>query len=235
MERPSERSSAATAVLAALAVVRTRTRVFLALAVAATLAAGCTDDDDNPPATTTTSAAVTTTSPAVTTTGPPTTAAATTTTAPAAAAIVLRVDGLGLVDFGDPKDAALSALSAALGPIDESGVGCELGGPGPTTARWKELRVEFADGVVRSYHVRPPNGVAPVLNLKTEAGVGLGSTVPQLKTTYGASLSIPGLGPEFDPTSFGISFPGTNRKLLGSLTDTGDSGVVIAIFTQVCE
>ncbi len=148
---------------------------------------------------------------------------------------MLRVDGLGLVDFGDPKDAALSALSAAVGTIDETGVGCELGGPGPTTARWKELRVEFADGVVRSYNVRPPNGVAPVLNLKTEAGIGLGSTLAELKTAYGSRLTIPGRGPEFDPLSFGISFPGTNRLLLGSLSDTTDSGIVTGIFTQVCE
>lgn len=213
-----------------------RTRTLLALAAAAMLVAGCTDDGDDPPATTTTSVAVTTTAPAVTTTGATTTAPeVTSTTPPAAAAIVLRVDGLGLVDFGDPKDAALSALSAALGPIDESGVGCELGGPGSTTARWKELRVEFADGVVRSYNVRPPNGVAPVLNLETEAGVGLGSTVAQLETAYGARLSIPGLSAEFGPDNFAVAFPATDRVLLGTLSDTSDTGTVTAIFTQVCE
>lgn len=214
-----------------------RMRTLLAMTMAAVLVAGCADDDDPAP-TTSTSAAVTTTVPAVTTTGGVTTTAApgaTSTTAPAAAAIVLRVDGLGLVDFGDPKDTAISAISAALGTIDETGTGCELGGPGPTTARWKELRVEFADGVVRSYNVRPPAGVVPVLNLKTEAGIGLGSTVAQLKTAYGSRLSIPGLGPEFDPGSFGISFPDTDGVILGTITDTSDTGTVTAIFTQVCE
>ena len=214
---------------------RARSLLVTAVTVVALLGAGC-DDDDDPPAITT-SVAVTTTAPAVTTTGGVTTTgpAAATTTVPAAADIVLRVDGLDLVDFGDPKDPALSALSAALGTVDETGVGCELGGPGTSTARWKELSVEFADGGVRSYTVRPPNGVAPVLNLKTEAGIGLGSTVAQLKTAYGARLTIPGLGPEFDPESFGISFPGTDRVILGSLSETSDAGVVTGIFTQVCE
>jgi len=217
--------------------VAVRARALLAVMAAALLLAGCPDDDEDQSTTTSSTSAVVTTLPVTTTAaGVSTTAApAVTTTAPAAATIVLRVDGLSLVDFGDPKDAALSALSAVLGPVDETGTGCELNGADTTTARWKELRVEFADGVVRSYNVRPPNGVAPVLGLKTEAGVGLGSTVAQLETAYGDRLKIPGLPPEFGGNDFSVSFPGTDRVILGSLSGTTDAGTVTGIFTQVCE
>lgn len=205
-----------------------RARSLLALAVATVaLVAGCTDDDASPPVATTTTP--TTTVPA------PSTTAATTTTTPAAT-IVLRPDGLDLVDFGDPKDPVISVLSTVLGTIDETGVGCELGGPGTTTARWEELRVEFApDGTLRAYNLRPPPGTSPVLDLRTEAGIGLGSTVAELQAAYGPRLAIPGLGPEFGGMDFRVTFPGTDRVLLGALTDTSPTGAVTSIFTEVCE
>lgn len=217
-----------------------RTRAILAVATAVLLLAGCGDDDDG--ASTTTTSAVTTvpvsTTAAVTTTGPPTTAgpAATTTTAPAASAIVLRPDGLGLVPFGASKDATMAALNAVLGPLDESGTGCELGGPGATTARWDELRVEFAGEVFGGYVVRPLNGAVPTLGLQTEAGIGLGSTVAHLQAAYGSRLQIPGLPADvFGGDDFGVSFPGTERKVFGSLSATTETGTVTGFFTQVCE
>ncbi len=194
------------------------------------LVAGCTDDDD--PATTTTSSAVVTTVP-VSTTGAGSTTSPT--TVPAAVAIVLHADGLGVVDFGATKDATLTALGALLGPIDETGTGCELAGPDVTTARWDELRVQFVGTVFDSYNVRPPPGEAAVLGLKTDAGVGLGSTVAQLEAAYGLQLTIPGLPPEFGGNDFRVTFGGTGPELLGTLSDTSAAGVVTAIFTQVCE
>ncbi len=184
------------------------------------------------PATTTTSSAVVTTVPVVTTGGGSTT---TPTTAPSAVAVVLRADGLAVVDFGDTKAATLAALSAAFGPVDETGTGCELAGPDVTTARWDELRVQFVGTTFDSYNVRPPNGVAPVLGLKTDAGIGVGSTVAQLEAAYGLQLTIPGLPPEFGGDNFRVTFGGTGPELLGSVSDTTAAGLVTAIFTQVCE
>lgn len=216
-----------------------RVRLLLALATASVLIAGCADDGDvaSTPSTTVAVTATTTvpvaTSVAVTTTTAP---ATTTTTTPAGAALVLRVDGLGLVPFGASKDATLVALNGALGPLDETGTGCELGGPGATTARWKELRVEFAGEVFRGYNVRPANGVAAALDLQTEAGIGLGSTVAHLQAAYASRLQVPGLPAEvFGGNDFSVSFPGTDRKLLGSLTNTSETGTVTGFFTSVCE
>jgi len=215
-----------------------RTRIFLAVTVVVFLVAGCNGDDEGGGSTTTTAAGVTTTVAGGVTTVPGATTvvpADTTTTAPAAAALVLRADGLGLVEFGDSKDATISAISTVLGALDETGTGCELAGTDVTTARWKELRVQFVGATFDSYGVRPPNGVAPVLGLETEAGIGLGSTVAQLQTAYGAALAIPGLPPMFGADNFAISFPGIERKLRGSLTGTDAASTVTGFFTQVCE
>ncbi len=208
-----------------------RVRILLAL-TAAVLLAGCPGDDDEPSTTTTSSAAVTTLP--VGTTGPVSTTTSLT-TVPAGAAVVLRADGLGVVAFGATKDATVTALGAVFGPVDETGTGCELAGPDVTTARWDELRVQFVGGMFDSYNVRPPNGVAAVLGLKTDAGIGLGSSVAQLEAAYGLQLTIPGLPPEFGGDNFKIAFGGTGPELFGSLTDTSATGTVTAIFTQVCE
>jgi len=210
-----------------------RKRVLLAVTMVAMLVAGCSGGDDGEPSTTGAPAATTTTTvPTVTTAAVPTTAA---TTVPVPGAVVLRPDGLGVVGFGATKDATVTALSAAFGAVDETGVGCELAGADVTTSRWDELRVQFVSGVFESYTVRPPNGEPAVLGLKTEAGIGVGSTVAQLKAAYGAQVKIPGLPPEFGGDDFAVSFPGTDRFVFGSLSATADTGMVRAIFTQVCE
>lgn len=212
-----------------------RTRVLLAVTVAALLLAGCEDDGDDGATTTTTSGVATTVTTVDGGTTATTSGAGSTTTAPAAAALVLRNDGVGPVTFGATKANTVSTLDDVLGPIDESGPGCELAGPVVTSVRWKELRLQFVGDSFDSYNVRPPNNVAPVLGLKTEEGIGLGSTVAELEAAYGSRLEIPGLPPEFGGNDFAISFAGPDRSILGSLSDTTPTGTVTGIFTQVCE
>ena len=204
-----------------------RTRVLLAVTVAALLLAGCNDDGDD-----VSSGVVTTVGGDATAT---TIGGGSTTTAPAVTALVLRNDGVGPVTFGATKSATVSTLDDVLGPVEESGAGCELIGPNVTTVRWKELRLQFVGDSFDSYNVRPPDDAAPVLGLKTEAGIGLGSTVAELQAAYGSRLEIPGLPPEFGGKDFAISFAGPDRTILGSLSDTTATGTVTAIFTQVCE
>lgn len=215
-----------------MAAMRVRTLLAVTALTAVVLTgASCTDDDDDPPATTTSSGAVTTV-PVSTTGGAATT---TPTTSPTAAAVVLRADGLGIVAIGATQDSTIAALDAAFGPVDESGTGCEFAGPDVSTARWDELRVQFVGGVFESYNVRPPPGQPAVLDLETDAGIGIGSSVAQLEDAYGLQLTIPGLPPEFGGDNFKIVFGGLGPELYGSLSNTTSAGTVTAIFTQVCE
>ena len=113
----------------------------------ALLVAGCSGGDDDEPATTTTSAVVTTVP--VTTTGAVRRRPPDAPHLPRSRRSSSGPTASGVVDFGATKDATLAALSAAFGPVDETGTGCELAGPDVTTARWDELRVQFVGGGVR--------------------------------------------------------------------------------------
>lgn len=198
------------------------TRIFGGLVLVAALAlAGC-EDDDTPAVTTTTSTTVD--------------ASTTSTTEAPAVAVVLEAEGLRVADFGDPKTAVVAALTAALGAPDGTGTGCELAGTDVTTTSWKELTVQFADGVFDSYGVRVAPSESAELGLRTEDGIGIGSTVAQLQAAYGARLAIPGFPEEFgEPNSFAISFPGTDRSLRGALSGTAATDRVETFLTQFCE
>ena len=159
------------------------------------------------------------------------TIASTTTTAPLK--IVLEPTGLGVVAFGAAKDTVVSILTSVLGPVDSTGQGCPLLGPNTTTARWKELSVQFADGKFDSYGVMPLPGATPALNLMTRAGIGLNSTVAQLKAAYGPNLKFNALG--YAVNDFAVTFAGVQAPLRGDVTATSDDGRVRAFFTQTCD
>lgn len=196
------------------------------LLLAALTLVACGGGDDDATGTTT---SVTSTS---TTTGGTTT----TTEGPAKPAILLQPDGLGVAHFGEQKPSVVAAIALGLGPPDGTGKGCELAGTDVTTASWKELTVQFSDGAFDSYSVRPgPSGDA-VLDLATEKGIRIGSTVAQLHGAYGDHVTIPGLPPDFgEPSSFSISFDGSERSILGLLTGTNELAKVKTFFTQLCE
>ena len=169
------------------------------------------------------------------TTVPPSVTRAPTPTTAAPAALVLESDGLGSVAFGTPKEAALGALTASLGPPERTGKGCELAGPDVTTTGWKDLTVQFVNGKLTSYKLQPVTGSTGSVGLATKAGIRLGSTVAALKAAYADRLKIPGLPPEFGGQDFSVSFPGSTNALYGSLTATSNDGLVTSIFTSVCE
>jgi hypothetical protein len=80
------------------------------------LVGGCSDDDD--PAASDSTESTTTSAPAETTA----TDATTTTGEPEPSDLALRGDGLGVVDFGAPPDAAVAAVRAELGdPAQDTG------------------------------------------------------------------------------------------------------------------
>src|SRR3546814_799928 len=132
-------------------------RPAAALAAATIVLVSCGGDDDegaDGEATTTTVEQTTTTVDATTTST--TTAEVTTTTAPGdddSAAIALRGDGLGVVSLGSEPDAAVSAVTAALGdPSLDTGWESSFGtyGTCPGTevraVEWGGLVLLFTDG-----------------------------------------------------------------------------------------
>lgn len=155
---------------------------------------------------------------------------------PEPTSLVLGPDGLGLVSFGAPKSDVLAAIEPLAGPADESGPDCELRGPDSNFVRFDELSLTFDGDTFADYFVRVPPAEAATLDLRTEAGIGLGSTVADLTGVYGDQVQIPGLPADiFGGNDFAVSFPGFEKSLLGSLTDESDNGVITAFFTSVCE
>jgi len=213
-----------------------------ALAAATMMLVGCGRSATKTAQPTTTLQSTTTLQPTTTvaatatsTTVPPSVTRPATPTTAAPSTLVLESDGLGAVAFGTPKAAALAALTASLGPPERTGKGCELAGPDVTTTGWKDLTVQFVNGKLTSYNLRPVPGSTGSLGLATKAGIKLGSTVAAIKTAYGDRVKIPGLPPEFGGQDFAVSFPGSTNALYGALTATSNDGVVTSIFTSVCE
>lgn len=126
--------------------------------------------------------------------------------------VVLAADGLGVVRFGAPAADAVAALTAALGPPDDdTGLvdpaqeqvlgACPAGRQ--RAVRWGQLTVGFVEGVssyasratehVVLYSYGDPEGQGPAGPLATATGVGVGSTVDEVRQAYaGAAHVVPG-------------------------------------------
>lgn len=168
------------------------------------------------------------------TTNPPTT---TTTLSP----LVMGPGGLGAIDLGAGFDEAIEAVTARLGPASEDtgwiSASSDFGTcPGTVVrmARWSSLRLLFSDGPTEFgddvyhffYFSQSTVDTEEVLDLETAEGVGLDSTVAELKTAYGSDLTIE------STLRFGVSFfvqPIGPGLLSGTLTDSTDEGTVTAL------
>lgn len=164
---------------------------------------------------TTTEASTTTSTEDTTTTT--TTEDTTTTTSLAFEVLVLRGDGLDLVDFGQPAEVVHSALTALLGPPDEDSGWIEAGSspfgvcPGTVVrgVRWETLQVLFTDGETEwasdiphffSYVDSVFFEDATPLGFTTDREIGLGSTRAELEAAYGEEVEI------FVDEVFGVLF-----------------------------
>lgn len=134
--------------------------------------------------------------------------------------LTLEPDGLGLVEFGDPEHEVLALFERLLGSRPSDG-GDEAG--------WVEY-VGWADfglylGFSRAAHEEYdiPRFVgwhgSVALNLTTSSGVGVGSTIADLRAIYGDDLVIP-----TDPDVCS----GLTIRLLGP-----DSGIVAEIHQDI--
>jgi hypothetical protein len=168
------------------------------------------------------------------------------------APIVLSADGLGIVDFGDGIDEALAVLSGVLGPptetIDdpEAMLAPSRGqygfGPDATAilAIWDDLGllVAFSDYPFYrqdgSTHLSGWTAVAPATgssDLRTDEGIGVGSTFAEVQTAYGGRF-LWGYGEEECGPWAVLRFPneevGADHIALWfrDLTDQGDTELV---------
>jgi len=135
------------------------------------------------------------------TTGGPTTSAVTTTTIGAsAAAIVLRGDGLGVVDLGATPAVAIAAVSAALGdPSSDTGWQSSSGSYGTCPGErirgveWDHLVLLFTDGDTAYGHGEHLftwrlTGAPPALG--TAKGLGYKATVADAEELYPGDVEV---------------------------------------------
>jgi hypothetical protein len=152
----------------------------------------------------------------------------------------LEPDGLDLVDFGQPRDDVIAALSKRLGKPDE-----DLTQPCQNQAnarsrwvRWADLSVIFsADafvGYIEGVHFPPGS---PPLDFSTAKGLSPGDTVDRLRQLYGPvpiRQETPQPG-RIATKVFTVSDDKASDKLSGVLEGQGDKAVVTAIFAgELC-
>ncbi len=208
-------------------------------------AAGCSDESSSAD-TTTTVAATTTTVAVTTTTAPPATTSTTSTTTsttmpPVTTTTIAKVkglplsaSGLGAALFDADADGVVDYVNSILGiPTTDSGwvdatangIGC----PG-TEIRfvdWNDLSLFFTDDITAirhfaAYTYGPAFGanISP-FGLSTDAGIGVGSSIAELRAAYPAVNIAP--EDEFSGPSFEIE-----NGLRGVLTGTDDTDVILS-------
>lgn len=160
--------------------------------------------------------------------------------APEVRPLVLRPDGLGLVVLGGEAESSITQLTNQLGvPNEDSGwvasstspfglcPGAQVRG-----VSWGPLRVMFTDpgdgapATSFSYLYAAPADAAasssPAAGLTTDTGIGLGSSVAEVRAAYPELLLFED---EYGPV-FATSAEG---GLSGTLTDVSDAGLVTSI------
>ena len=153
--------------------------------------------------------------------------------------VILAADGVGVAAFGDEPDAAVAAVTAILGePTQDSGwvepftiSAC----PGTEYRRvsWGAFSLQFSDQSSKADGRRHLFGFeygevgrtdATPAGLVTAEGIGVGSTVAELKSVY-PGVSVVAGEEGLSSSSFEVSENG----LAGLLTDATDDGIVILV------
>lgn len=210
---------------------------LLVLVAVIVVAAG----NDGAPATTTTASTLVVTTPSTlpttTTAAPTTTVGPTTTTVPETTTttqpeqLLLRPDGLGDLTFGDRADDVLQYLTGLVGEPEEDTGWVDKGesyatciGTQVRFVQWGALQIFLTDGPsdwapagVRHFAHWADTVLLgePPIEMATEEGIGVGSTVDEIVAAYGTDARV-----EDDPLygpSFILDTPGAGM-LIGSLT-----------------
>jgi hypothetical protein len=223
-------------------------RIPLALCCATALfVAACSDETSSPGtsttvAETTTTVAETTTTVAETTTtvAETTTTEATTTTSTIPVVEGLQLSGAGLGDalFGADDEGVIDYVTSILGaPVTDTGwqdpasIGAVCPGSEIRFVDWNDLSLFFTDDSGFASGVRhfagftygPPFGTTMnPFGLETEAGVGFGSTVAEIRAAYPSASINPDDG--FSGNTFIVG-----DGLYGFLTGVTDADTVVAV------
>lgn len=156
--------------------------------------------------------------------GPESTEPTTSTTALSMTALVLASDGIGPLPFGMQAARAMNGLTQALGRA-------ETITPVPANANCGATRIfGWKDFSVLVNEVTAQSGGSPGLagwslgaaapsgaGLKTDKGIGIGSTLGAVKAAYGSAVSLAG-------QAFAIR--GANSVITGEVEGSGDSARV---------
>ncbi len=119
----------------------------------------------------------------------------------------------------------LAALAGVLGPpVDDRPLGSCPSGEADRLVQFGELAVLFGGGRFVAWDAGPPSGALPPLT--TAEGIGVGSSVAELRGAYGQRLQLDPDDP-FGPV-FEITTPPPGR-LAGTLTGTGPSDTVASL------
>jgi hypothetical protein len=160
-------------------------------------------------------------------TGPESTEPTTGTTALSLAAVVPAPDGLGSLPFGTQAARAMNGLTQALGRAEKVTVVPEGANCGATRVfHWKDFDVLINEVTARSGGSPGLVGwamgaAAPArLGLKTDKGIGIGSTVAAAKAAYGSVTVAQGAN---GPT---LVIRAANGVISGDLDGPGDAGRV---------
>lgn len=226
--------------------------VFVAVAIASltssepgasTTAAAVTTVASSTTTSTSTAAPTTTESTTTTTTTTEPTTTTTDTTLPPAEILILGPENIDGIDFGTDADQTVASFEEILGPpTDDTGwvppvdsEGVQVYGPCPGTlirvVDWSNLKTVYtnaqtqwgAEGTRHFFFYSYVLFDSDVLGLSTAEGIGLGSTVEDLRAAYGDTIDI--ISDEFGDY-FNVSVPAPG-VLWGFLT--GPDGTVMSI------
>ncbi|HEX8391434.1 MAG TPA: hypothetical protein VF665_03665 [Longimicrobium sp.] len=139
--------------------------------------------------------------------------------------IILAADGLRLADsssptvtelrFGMNQDSVVATLTARAGAPRESGTNEECGQGSSEFAAWNNgLTLWFTDRQFQGWALNPERET----ELRTERGIGLGSTRAALDSTGRATVNETSLGHEFEADSiYGVLSGGAGDARITSL------------------
>lgn len=152
----------------------------------------------------------------------------TTDTTLSAGSIVLSPDGLGVLRFGKQAAQALKGLTQALGRAEDWRTVPSPADCGATRIfTWKNFDVLVNEAAATSATTRGlvgwnlRDGGPAALDLKTEQGIGIGSTLAALEAAYGDLVTV-----AHTATAPTVTITTANGVITGDLDGAGDSSRV---------